>query len=769
MGTALVLLALLALGTVDHGRVVSQRSAALLSSRQGWEQGWMQQRQGREPLAMLWWAREAEEDPDYRLAPGLPSAKLLSFEKNSEPACTLAYTQDGRLLVATPSKVQWGQQSWQKGTGEPAGDHGPYRIPRPTAGLLGSDRVVARLGGQLQLLGDSLQSLGACKGTVVTGAASALFSDGQQLQVYRHGTTTRLPDSSGPLLVGVVGQRWVARAQDNRIELWDLRSGQKVKFAGQHELAINWLALSADEKQLVSAGEDKKVRTWSLPDGRQVLPEIVGDMAMLHASFSPDGATLVTCNYNGTVRLWRASDHAPICPPLKHRWMVYSASFSPTGEQFVTTSIDGSARVWETSTGKPVSPFLEHGSPVRLASLSRDGKELATAALDGGIRRFSLQPNPRQRILQQSGQKVVSADLHPDGRRALLALPSELQLWDLSSGRLLRSQKVEGVLKVARFSRDGKLLVTAGTVVQRRDAATLEPLGPAWPADGEVNSGQISRDGGHFVGGTQNGTVQCWDLHRGQASSWKTQSVRVASLEFSPDGQRLLTSSFDRSQAASAELREFPSGRLLATLQHSGGLGIARALFSPDGARILTCGEEGVGRWWDGRSGQELPIAPLRHSLGIWDAAFAPNGQFVVTGSGDSTLQVFDLSGRRLIPPLQHDGPVVRVQISADSRRIVSSSKDGSARIWSASSGEPLLAPVQHADMVFVCRISADDQKLLTAAEDGSIQLTDLCACQLSAEQLAQRVQKWTGMRLTVDDGGVPRVVYLTPEEWKQL
>ena len=103
------------------------------------------------------------------------------------------------------------------------------------------------------------------------------------------------------------------------------------------------------------------------------------------------------------------------------------------------------------------------------------------------------------------------------------------------------------------------------------------------------------------------------------------------------------------------------------------------------------------------------------------------------------------------------------------SRRIVSASKDGSARVWSASSGEPLLAPVQHSNMVFVCRISADDQQLLTAADDGSIKLTDLSACRLNADQLAQRVQKWTGMRLTVDDGGVPRVVYLTPEEWKQL
>ena len=769
-GVVLGTVALLMLGYVGYSKLQSDQAARVLMARQQWEQGWSLQRQGREGEALLWWARQSVTDKNHSLVLGQASAHLTSLERLADPATVLAYAEDGRLLVATPSEIRLGDQSWPLQAQEACHDLGPYRIPQPSAGLLG-DLLVTRNQGELQVVGaHSRGPIGGCDGAVVVGQGLALYSDGQQLRVYHgdSGSSVPLEDSSGPLRVGAVGWGWAACAHGSEISVWNAETGHKLPLKLAHEGDVQGLCLSPDGHRLASAGVDNRALLWELPSGRR-LGQLQGKMMMMSCQFSPDGQILATCNYDGTVELRRGSDLSSLGrPPLKHRWMVYGATFSRSGRLLATCSIDGTARCWDSLTGQPVSPFLQHSGPVRKTAFSPDEKELATAALDGTVRRFGLHPEPRVRTLQRAEEKANFGDYTADGRRAVVALGSQVQLWDVKEGRLLKTLSLEGVVQVARFSPDGKVLFTAGTDLCRWDAESFKPLGPPVPMGSEVQCAQFSPDGHWLATGTLSGQLALWDVATGQPGPpLEGHQARITSIEFSPDSQRWVSCSADGVNRREACLREYPSGRVVARLQHE-SLGIMKAIFRPDGAQILTCGEDARARWWDGRSGQPLPIPPLEHSLGIWDGAWSPAGDFVVTASGDSTLQIWNGQGKPLTPPLQHDGPVVRVEISRDGRRIVSSSKDGSARVWDARSGESLLAPVRHGDMVFVCRLSPDDKQLLTAANDGSIKLLDLEDSPLSAQQLRQRVESWTGLHLDLSDG-VPRVEALTPEEWSGL
>jgi WD40 repeat protein len=75
-------------------------------------------------------------------------------------------------------------------------------------------------------------------------------------------------------------------------------------------------------------------------------------------------------------------------------------------------------------------------------------------------------------------------------------------------------------------------------------------------------------------------------------------------------------------------------------MKHSGWVNSAQ--FSPDGKRIVTASYDHTARVWDAQNGQPLSD-PLQHSQGANSAQFSPDGKRIVTGSSDGA-QVWDLA-----------------------------------------------------------------------------------------------------------------------------
>src|SRR5262249_55111643 len=70
------------------------------------------------------------------------------------------------------------------------------------------------------------------------------------------------------------------------------------------------------------------------------------------------------------------------------------------------------------------------------------------------------------------------------------------------------------------------------------------------------------------------------------------------------------------------------------------------AAFGPDGETLLTGSFDGTGRLWDAATGRALG-EPLRHQDQVWGVAFSPDGKTLLTGSRDGTA----LRGSGTRPP----------------------------------------------------------------------------------------------------------------------
>jgi WD40 repeat protein len=176
---------------------------------------------------------------------------------------------------------------------------------------------------------------------------------------------------------------------------------------------------------------------------------------------------------------------------------------------------------------------------------------------------------------------------------------------------------------------------------------------------------EVGADGPYavFASGGVDGTI--WTWHLGAPSRNQGRRVHdgaVLGLAFTPDGERLLSVSEDRTLAIHAgdQVRRWPA--------HDGSaLCVA---VSPDGQRVVTGGDDGQARLWS-LDGERLASVVVQARLpAVFGATFLPGGESVLLAAGGALVEWQPSTGaqRELLVALGRDR-VYAVAVSADGAR----------------------------------------------------------------------------------------------------
>ena len=229
---------------------------------------------------------------------------------------------------------------------------------------------------------------------------------------------------------------------------------------------------------------------------------------------------------------------------------------------------------------------------------------------------------------------------------------------------------------------------------------------------GAITSAVFSSDGQRLVTTSADKTARVWDLANAGAAIRPLERTNFSQVaRFSPDGLLIALA-----QGNSVRLWDADTGRLIRKLPVGDGGGSIRSVaFSPTDNRLLPVGYGGdpdvsYVELWDIDAGTELArlaaaanLPELRklnvEARAVGAFAFSPDGKYLIAGFGSKNnirpssanpLIVWEIGTRRLIRRLDgHKGYCLSLDFSRDGRLLASGSRDGTAILWSTATWKP--------------------------------------------------------------------------------
>ena len=351
------------------------------------------------------------------------------------------------------------------------------------------------------------------------------------------------------------------------------------------------------------------------------------------------------------------------------------------------------------------------------------------------------------------GGEVRSVVFSPDGSMIASTGLSPLDLWDASTGELVREfvgHADMGNLRAQSlvFSPDGKRLVSGGYDYTARiwDVDTGEQSVllrcHRFGMSGLVHGIQVAfaKDGSRVVTGGHEGVVQVWEARSGKElmkiagpTLTNRQGIRdehrVHALAVSPDGSTAAVGSFSK-RIRLLDLEGDAPEREIPVESHW----VRDLEFSPDGRTLAWCGSsrstntpsEGVVLW--DVENHEARLQLLGHKQGrTYGIDFSPDGTRLVSSGYGNTITLWDTTtGAALWTATGHTDTPWCVAFSKDGKAIVSGSADGSVLVWDAENGkERILNTTPNMDRVVGLGMSPDGQTITTAHKNRVIQHWD--------------------------------------------
>jgi WD40 repeat protein len=343
------------------------------------------------------------------------------------------------------------------------------------------------------------------------------------------------------------------------------------------------------------------------------------------------------------------------------------------------------------------------------------GKREAGPRAEDVLRRSLL--GSRERGIFRTRGPVAIASFSPDRKRALVAGErGDARLIELPEGRTVVTLANHKPITSGGFSRDGRLIVTAGNGGARIWSARNGGLIAALRVGAPARTASFDRSGDRIVV-TGGRTVAAWKIAGKTRLFLHRLSWPVTGALFSPDGELVAVFGNDHRVL----LYKTASGVLMRTFDQ--GSFVRDAAFSPDGTLLATAGDDPVVHLWDVATGRKRADL-VGHSRAVVAVTFNANGSRIATSSLDGSGRIWTSAGALIAPLGGHQHFVTDVAFSPDGTLLATASSDRTARVWTVS-GEPVALLAGHSNGVTHVTFSPDSRSVLTASDDGTARIWD--------------------------------------------
>lgn len=512
------------------------------------------------------------------------------------------------------------------------------------------------------------------------------------------------------------GKYIVTASYDNTARVWNINEGKTIVL--NHPNRVTYAVFSLDGKHIISACKDSIVRIWS--DDGKMLHELENnsnrkDYFTDNKQISPDGKQFLILSDSSAV-IWNLSGEK--LQTLKHPVRIYSAEFSIQGNLIVTAALDNTVRLWGIN-GEMITVMErdnENLADLRNARFSDDGRHIVGTSYWSHTSHIWNLKGKLLHILKGHRHGIHDIDISPDNKHIVtVSYDRTARVWDFNGKELL-------VLKHPRpvddgiFSPDGKLIATTS----RDNSARI------WDLKGNelqilrhpdyVSSVDFSPDGKYLLTSCRDKIARIWNVNKKHLPVLRGHSNTITEAKFFSDDEQIISSSVDSTiRIWDREGKEIKKIKFAHPINNA-------VILSGNKQIALTTGDNIV-KICDMNGNEKFRLT--KHNQVVNAVACSRDGEFLVTGSKDSTAIVWDKEGKETLKLIGHKGSVTSVSFSPDMKFILTSSTDSTAILWDWN-GKLLYVLNGHDGGILYSNFSQDSKYIITSSEDRLVKLWDI-------------------------------------------
>jgi WD40 repeat protein len=238
--------------------------------------------------------------------------------------------------------------------------------------------------------------------------------------------------------------------------------------------------------------------------------------------------------------------------------------------------------------------------------------------------------------------------------------------------------------------------------------------------NGQVRSVDFSPDGQTLVTASEDNTVRLWSIDGRELQRLSGQNQSFRSVKFSPDGKQIAAISADNTlklwSVDGRELKTFPG-------QSDEDNFMADLCFSPNGQAIAASGANHTVKLWS-IDGQALKTL-TGHQLSVWSLSCSPDGQTIVTADQGGTVKLWRMDGRELKSFPTEPQSIYGISFSPDGQLIATAGGNTQINLWNLA-GKKLKTIGKHDNFVIGVRFSPDGQTIASVSADKTAKLWNL-------------------------------------------
>ncbi len=424
---------------------------------------------------------------------------------------------------------------------------------------------------------------------------------------------------------------------------------------------VSAVDVNADGTLVAISAFDGSVQLWR-PDASATAEKVYGgDRSMWDVALSPDGTSLLAVGEDGWIRRFDVATGRPTGRTAGGGAELYTVAFNKEGTRFAAGGQDGLVRVW-TQAGAPPATVLRGQDSWVYDSAFGPGSELVTAGKDGRVHLWDTGGALLWRVPEMAG----GLDFNGEGSLILMGGDDGIaRVWDVSTGRLVASQKVSDGSFTAQFSPADDTVIVADP--ESRDVLVWSLEDDSVQTAFQQAAGRGTMTARFDAGGDRvayadtNGKLAVRDLRSGDEVVLEGGPKEILDAQFSADGSRVAASTGDGDLLVwRLDRPDEPERRL------EGHRDIQGFDYGADG-RLVSAGGDGTVRVWPAREGRELILRG--HTRDATDSSFSVDGDKVVSSSMDGTLRVWDSRTGDQLLELLDEGPsteLYSMQVSSD-------------------------------------------------------------------------------------------------------